>query len=94
MEKETKTTLESEFQYYIQHQDELVELYDGRYIVIAGQRVVGDYATFAEAVTETLKTRQQGTFIVQRCSEGPKDYTFTYHSRVRIPHAATTRLHA
>ena len=66
-------------------QDELVGRYDGRYIVIAGQRVVGDFATFAEAVTEAQKTYPQGTFIVQRCSEGPKDYTFiTYHSTMRI----------
>ena len=94
MSEEKNPTLEMEFQYYLQHQDELVRQFDGRYIVIAGQRVVGDYATFAEAVTETQKTRPQGTFIVQRCSEGPKDYTFTYHSRVRIPHAAVPRVHA
>lgn len=94
MAEEMKPTLEREFQYYLQHQDELVGRYDGRYIVIAGQRVVGDFATFAEAVTEAQKTHPQGTFIVQRCSEGPKDYTFTYHSRVRIPHAAAPRVHA
>ena len=79
--------LEKEFQYYLQHQEELVQKYNNRFVVIVGQQVVGDYDTFADAVIESQKKYQQGTFLVQRCSEGSKDYSFTYHSRVRIPHA-------
>ena len=79
--------LEKEFQYYLQHQEELVQRYNNRYVVIVGQEVVGDYDAFADAVTESQKKYPKGTFLVQRCSEGNKDYSFTYHSRVRIPHA-------
>lgn len=82
-----KSMLEKEFQYYLQHQEELVLKYNNRFIVIVGQRVVGDYDTFADAVSESQKKYSQGTFLVQRCSEGNKDYSFTYHSRVRTPHA-------
>ena len=85
--------LDKEFQYYLQHQNELVARYNNRYLVIHEQQVVGDYDTFAEAVTEAQKQFRPGTFIVQRCSEGPKDYTFSYHSRVRIPHAAVQSIH-
>ena len=85
--------LDQEFQYYLNHQDELVALYNNRYLVICGQKVVGDYSSFAEAVTEAQKKFEPGTFLVQRCSEGPKDYTFSYHSRVRIPHAAIQGVH-
>lgn len=85
--------LDKEFQYYLQHQDEFVARYNNRYLVIHEQQVVGDYDTFAEAVTEAQKRFQPGTFIVQRCSEGPKDYTFSYHSRVRTPHATVQRVH-
>ena len=62
--------------------------YNNRFLVIVGQQVVGDYDTFAEAVAESKKKYAQGTFLVQRCSEGNKDYSVTYHSRVRIPDAA------
>ena len=85
--------LDKEFQYYLQHQDELVALYNNRYLVIHEQQVVGTYETFADAVTEAQKKFQPGTFIVQRCSEGPKDYTFSYHSRVRIPYETVQRIH-
>ena len=81
--------IEQEFQYYLQHQNEFVTQYNNRYLVIHNQQVVGDYATFADAVTDAQRRYQPGTFIVQRCSEGPKDYTFSYHSRVRTPSYAT-----
>ena len=77
--------LEKEFQYYLRHQNELVLRYNKRFLVIVGQQVVGDYDTFVEAVTESQKKYQKGTFLVQRCSEGSKDYSYTYHSRVRNP---------
>ena len=80
--------LEKEFQYYLQHQEEFVQKYNNRYIVIVGQKIIGDYDSFAVAVVESKKQYQQGTFLVQRCSEGNKDYSFTYHSRVRNSHAA------
>ena len=47
--------LEKEFQYYLQHQEELVLKYNNRYIVIVGQQVIGDYDTFADAVTESQR---------------------------------------
>ena len=79
--------IEKEFQYYLKHQKELVAHYNNRYLVIHNQMVVGDYDSFSDAVTDASKKLQIGTLLVQRCSEGNKDYTFTYHSRVRIPHA-------
>lgn len=80
--------LENEFSYYLQHQEELVKKYNGRFIVIVGTQVVGDYGSFADAVSESQKTYALGTFLVQKCSEGKADYTVSYHSRVRLPHAA------
>ena len=80
--------LEKEFSYYLKHQDELVKKFNGRFIVIIGTQVVGDYDSFAEAVSESQKKYTLGTFLVQKCSEGTDDYTVSYHSRVRLPHAA------
>jgi len=78
--------LEKEFQYYLQHQKELVKKYDNRYLVITNEEVVGNYDNFANAVSEAEQNYKPGTFLVQKCSEGEKDYTVKYHSRVRIPH--------
>lgn len=74
--------LEKEFQYYIDNQEKLLKAYNGRFIAIVGEQVVGDYDSFEQAIDETLKERELGTFLIQECSEGEKAYTQTFHSRV------------
>ena len=74
--------LEKEFQYFIDNQNELLKKYNGRFIAIVGEQVVGDYDSFDMAIDETLKEHELGTFLVQECVEGEKAYTQTFHSRV------------
>ena len=74
--------LDVEFQYYLDNQSDLVKKYDGRYIVIVGEKVVGDYDDYSQALSNSLKNYEMGTFLVQKCSPGYKDYTLTFHSRV------------
>ena len=75
-------TLEKQFKYYIDHQDEMVEKYDGRIIVIKDGVVLGAYDDELTAVTETKKSHDLGTFLVQRVSPGDAAYSQTFHSRV------------
>ena len=74
--------LEREFQYYIDHQDELVKKYNGKVLVIIGETVVGVYDTEAEAYFSSIKKHTPGTFLVQLCTPGRDSYTQTFHSRV------------
>jgi hypothetical protein len=74
--------LEKEFKYYLDNQEELVKKYDGRTLVIIDDKVVGNYDNFKEAYTDSLNKFEAGTFLIQKCSPGDKDYTFTFHSRV------------
>lgn len=76
--------LEKEFQYYLDNQDDLVKKYNHRYIVIVGNKVVGDYSSNEEALSEAKKMYKLGEFLIQRCSEGDSDYTSIFHSRVRF----------
>ena len=69
-----KDTLKA-FDYYLAHQDEMVSLYDGKVIAIKGTRVLGAYDSHGDALRETSKSHQPGTFIIQKVSEGDKDYT-------------------
>ena len=73
--------LEKEFKYYLEHQKELLKQYNGRVIVIMGEKVIGDYDTEAEAYTETSKSHKLGTFLIQVCKPGSDTYTQTFHSR-------------
>ena len=75
-------TLEKEFNYYLQHQGDLIRQYKGKFIVIKGDAVIGVYESELEAVEETSKGHELGTFLVQKCEPGSESYTYTYHSRV------------
>jgi len=76
--------LEREFHYYLAHQNELVQKYNGKFIVIKGTTVLGAYDSEWEAVQETRKTHELGTFLVQKCELGEASYTQTYFSRVAV----------
>ena len=74
--------LEKEFNYYLEHQSELVDKYDGKFVVIKDCEVIGVFDSEIEAVRETSEQHELGTFLVQKCEAGPESYTQTYHSRV------------
>lgn len=74
--------LDKEFKYYLDHQDELVKQYNGKTLVIVQDKVVGVYDNEEQAYFESMKKYKLGTFLIQLCSPGKKDYTQTFHSRV------------
>jgi hypothetical protein len=74
--------LEKQFKYYLDNQDELVKKYDGKFIVIKNQTVIGSYDTEMDAFNETLKEHKIGTFLIQHCLPGKESHTATFHSRV------------
>lgn len=74
--------LEKEFKYYIKNQKELIKKYDGKYIVIKNEKVIGSYESEIEAIEETSKIEELGTFLVQKCEPGVESYTQTFHSRI------------
>jgi len=74
--------LKKEFEFYLKNQDNLVKQYAGRYIVIKDEKVIGDYKTTIEALEESKKKYEEGTFLIQLCVPGRDAYTQTFHSRV------------
>ena len=74
--------LEKEFRYYLDNQDKLVNKYNGRYLVIVDEKVVGDYGSHVEAVFEAKKKYEVGTFLIQECTEGDEAYTVRYYSQI------------
>ena len=75
------SSLEAEFKFYLSHQDEMVEKYDGKYIVIKEAEVLGVFDDELTAVTQTQKSHELGTFLVQKVSQGDSAYSQTFHSR-------------
>ena len=74
--------LEREFDYYLRNQDELIQKFSGKFIVIKDEAVIGAYHAELEAIKEASKHNELGTFLVQKCEPGSENYTQTFHSRV------------
>ncbi len=74
--------LDKEFQYFLDHQDELVKKYKGKYIVIKGKKVIDYWDTFTDAYYNTQEQGHElGTFLIQECLPGEECYT-TYFNRM------------
>jgi hypothetical protein len=78
----TTLPLESEFRFYLDHQSDLVAKHSGKVLVIKNESIIGIFDSEPEAVHETAKMHELGTFLVQRCEPGKEAYTRTFHSRV------------
>ena len=76
--------LEKEFQYYKEHQDELVKTHYAKYIIIKDQLVYGDFDSEVGAILHAKNELkfELGTFLVQHCLPGTDNYTQLFHSRV------------
>jgi len=74
--------LEREFLFYIDHQDELVAKYRGRFVVIKGHEVLGVYDDELEAISASAQDHEVGTFLVQKVEPGEENYTQHFHTRV------------
>ena len=74
--------LEKEFQYYLDHQKELVKEYNGKIIVIVNDQVIGEYNNKKDAYIDSIKKHKPGTFLIIECTPGKDSYT--YHQRSRI----------
>lgn len=79
----TESPLKKEFDYYLAHQSELVEKYNGKFVVIKDGQVIGAYDKELTAIAEAQKLgHKAGTFLVQFVSPGDTAYKQTFHSRV------------
>ena len=76
------TMLDREFEYYLKNQNELVKDYNGKYIVIKEDKVIGVYDSESTAYFETEKQHEAGTFLIQFCEPGDGAYSQSFHSRV------------
>ena len=77
--------LEREFHFYLAHQDELVQQYEGKFLVIVGTDVLGAYDDELEAIQHAVRTHEFGTFLIQKCE--PELEIQAYHSRVSFDEA-------
>lgn len=73
--------LKEDFNWYLQHQDELIKEYLGKTLVIREKNVVGSFDSQEEAYEYGMSNYGLGNFLIQECTAGSQSYTQTFYTR-------------
>ena len=65
----------SDFQFFIEHYNELYEKYGHKFIVIKEHKILGAYDDAVSAINSTSAEYPIGSFIVQECNGDESGYT-------------------
>lgn len=68
-------TQDRNFRWFVENYDELYKQYGVSYLAIKDRAVIGVYNSYVEALKETCKTEELGTFNIQFCNGDDSGYT-------------------
>ena len=74
--------LDKLFEWYLANQENLVDQYNGKYLVIKDNAVVDAYDSEDDAFFQASEKYGLGNFIVQLCTPGQEAYTINICSPV------------
>jgi len=60
---------EHDYEFFLQNIERFYKKYGHKFLTIKNNQVLNAYTTFDEALSDTLKTEELGTFIIQECLE-------------------------
>ncbi len=70
-----ETERKKDFEYFIEHYQELYEKYGHKFIAIKNKTVLGVYNSEIAAMDDISKQYPLGTFIIQECNGDESGYT-------------------
>ena len=70
-----ETERKKDFEYFIEHYQELYEKYGHKFIAIKNKTVLGVYKSEIAAMDDISKQYPLGTFIIQECNGDESGYT-------------------
>jgi hypothetical protein len=68
--------LKQDFAYYQKNSNDIISKYQGKWVVIKNCEILGAYESLVEAINETTKKHELGTFLVQLAKDGADKATF------------------
>ena len=66
---------DQDYQWFLDNYDNLFREYGRTYLAIKNAKVLGSYPSYADAVKNTEKNEELGSFIVQYCNGEESGYT-------------------
>ncbi len=70
--------IEALFKYYLENQDALVKQYEGKYLIITKDGVMGAFNTLRDGYDTALHRFGKGNFMLQLCTAGDGAYSQRY----------------
>jgi hypothetical protein len=72
--------LKKDLDWYIANQRELAQKYNGKILLIVGQKLVKVFDDMGQAYVEASSHYAPGTFTLQPCSPDPESYTLMIYT--------------
>ncbi|GHU85091.1 hypothetical protein AGMMS49941_04300 [Deferribacterales bacterium] len=73
------------YEFFKNNMTSLYAQYGKSFVAIKGQKIIGVYDTFDNAINKTIKTEKLGTFLIQECFETPEQGIQHFQTNVYIP---------
>jgi hypothetical protein len=75
---------DQDYEYFLKNMEELYKQHGHKFLSLKNQQVLGVYDSFQNALAETLKHEEYGTFLIQECFQN-KEECVQYFQRNVIP---------
>ena len=66
---------DEDYKWFLENYNDLFDKYGEKYLSIKNKEILGVYNSFREAIDETDKTQEPGSYIVQFCNGKESAYT-------------------
>ena len=77
-------SLDNEFKFYLDNQDEFVKKYNNKHVVVINNKVVGSFKTAGEAYMFAIEKYEPGKFLIQLVTKGDEAYTAQFQLRMAL----------
>lgn len=81
--------LEKELAYFKKHKKELLENYEGQFVLIRGKELVGSFTTEQEAYEEGVKRFGNEAFLIKEVTAGEEETAYFPALTLGLVHADT-----
>jgi len=73
---------DQDFEYFLRNMERLYQAHGHKYVAIKNQNILGVYGSFNDALENTIKTEELGTFLIQECLENKEKMVHHFQCNV------------
>lgn len=77
-----KNMADKNYDFFIANFEELYSSYKDKFVVIKNEQVMSVYDSFEKAFSETIKTEEIGSFLIQHCTKDVGSFGYFYSNNV------------